>query len=135
MRETMETILANEQLLVYTAVDGKDAIAKTLALRPDLILLDLHMPNLNGVTFLKAIRAGTETHDTPIIVVTGLTAEGRLEECMAAGADDFMTKPFQMEDLLLRVRAMLAAAGIGDHVERVQQYILAVRQMRQQAQK
>jgi DNA-binding response OmpR family regulator len=133
MREVMESILALENVAVYTAIDGKDAVQKTLALKPDLILLDVGLPKLNGLTFCKAIRAGTETRNIPVIVVTSLTAKGRLDECMEAGADDFLGKPFQMEDLLIRVRAMLQAAHVSDHVERLNQYILAVHDMRERA--
>lgn len=132
MRETLETILANEEMTVYTAVDGKDAVPKTLALKPDLILLDVNMPNLNGLSFCRAVRAGHDTHNIPIIIVTGLTAKGRLEECMAAGADDFVAKPFKLEELLLRVRAMLSTDPTTEHVERINQYVLALRQLRQQ---
>jgi DNA-binding response OmpR family regulator len=89
------------------------------------------MPKLNGLTFCKAIRAGTETRNIPVIVVTSLTAKGRLEECMEAGADDFLGKPFQMEELLIRVRAMLQTAHVPDHVERLNQYIVAVHDMRE----
>jgi DNA-binding response OmpR family regulator len=91
------------------------------------------MPKLNGLTFCKAIRAGAETRNTPVIIVTSLTARGRIEECMAAGADDFVGKPFQVEDLLIRVRAMLKTADVPNHVERLNQYILAVRDLRERA--
>ena len=131
----LENILATENVSVHTAVDGKDAVEKALALKPDLILLDLNLPKLNGLTFCKAIRAGRDTHNTPIIVVSSLTAREHLEECMEAGADDFVGKPFRMEELLIRVRAMFATAHIQDHVERVHQYILAVREMREQVRK
>jgi DNA-binding response OmpR family regulator len=133
MREVLESILVHENTLVYTAVDGKDAVQKTLALMPDLILLDVNMPKLNGLTFCKAIRAGKETRNIPVIIITSLTAAGRLEECMEAGADDFLGKPFAMMDLLIRVRAMFKTAHVSDHVERLNQYILAVRDMREHA--
>ena len=133
MREVLESILIPENILVYTAVDGKDAVQKTLALMPDLILLDVGMPKLNGLTFCRAIRAGTQTRDIPIIVITSFTAKGRLEECMEAGADDFLAKPFTMEELLVRVRAMFKTAHVTDHVERVNQYILTLRDMRESA--
>jgi DNA-binding response OmpR family regulator len=68
-----------------------------------------------------------------VIVVTSLTAKGRLEECMEAGADDFLGKPFQMAELLIRVRAMLQTAHVPDHLERMNQYILAVHDMRERA--
>ena len=133
MREVLESILVLENTLVYTAVDGKDAVQKTLALMPDLILLDVNMPKLNGLTFCKAIRAGKETRNIPVIIITSLTAAGRLEECMEAGADDFLGKPFAVEELLIRVRAMFKTAHVPDHVERLNQYILAVRDMRERA--
>ena len=133
MREVLESILVLENTLVYTAVDGKDAVQKTLALMPDLILLDINMPKLNGLTFCKAIRAGKGTRNIPIIIITSLTAAGRLEECMEAGADDFLGKPFAMEELLIRVRAIFKTAHVSDHVERLNQYILAVRDMRERA--
>jgi two-component system response regulator MprA len=133
MREVLESILVLENTLVYTAVDGKDAVQKTLALMPDLILLDVNMPKLNGLTFCKAIRAGKETRNIPVIIITSLTAVGRLEECMEAGADDFLGKPFAVEELLIRVRAMFKTAHVPDHVERLNQYILAVRDMRERA--
>src|ERR1035437_10630374 len=119
--------------MVYMAVDGKDGVQKTLTLMPDLILLDVNMPKLNGLTFCKAIRAGKETRNIPIIIITSLTAPGRLEACMEAGADDFLGKPFAMIELLIRVRAMFKTAHVPDHVERLNQYILAVRDMRERA--
>ena len=131
MRDVLETALATEDLTVFTSTDGKDAVQKTLTLKPDLILLDVNMPNLNGLTFCKAIRAGAETRNIPVIVITGLTARGRIEECMAAGADDFLGKPFGVDELLIRVRAMFKTSHIADHGERIHQYILATREMRQ----
>jgi two-component system response regulator MprA len=133
MREVLESILVLENTLVYTAVDGKDAVQKTLALMPDLILLDVNMPKLNGLTFCKAIRAGKDTRNIPVIIITSLTAAGRLEECMEAGADDFLGKPFAVEELLIRIRAVFKTAHVSDHVERLNQYILAVRDMRERA--
>ena len=130
MREVLETALATEELEIYTSMDGKDAVQKTLAFKPDLILLDVNMPNLNGLTFCKAIRAGTETRNIPVIIITGLTARGRVEECMAAGADDFLGKPFRVAELLIRVRAIFKTSHITDHGKRIQQYLLTMREMR-----
>jgi DNA-binding response OmpR family regulator len=130
MRDVLETALATEDLAVYTSMDGKDAVQKTLEYRPDLILLDVNMPNLNGLTFCKAIRASSATRNTPVIIITGLTAPGRIEECMAAGADDFLGKPFRVEELLIRVRAMLKTSHLANQGERIQQYLLTMREMR-----
>ena len=58
MQDFLKEILASEGLVVHTASDGKEALQKTLTLTPDLVLLDLRMPNLDGVTFCKAVRLG-----------------------------------------------------------------------------
>jgi len=133
MRELIVDILATEDVTVSSAVDGKDAVLKTIAEKPDLILLDVRMPKLNGFTVCKAIRAGTDTRNIPIIIITGLTATGRVEECMEAGADDFLDKRFQAKELLIRVRAMFKTAQVSDRVERLQQCILAIHKMRAHA--
>jgi DNA-binding response OmpR family regulator len=133
MRELIADILATEDVTVYSAIDGKDAVLKTIAEKPDLILLDVRIPKLNGLTVCKAIRAGAETRNLPIIMITALTSTGRTEECMEAGADDFVGKPFQARELLIRVRAMFKTAHILDRVERLEQYILAVHEMRAHA--
>ncbi len=132
MRELIASILATEDVTVYSAVDGKDAVLKTIAEEPDLVLLDVRMPKLNGLTVCKAIRAGADTRNIPIIMITGLTATGRIEECMEAGGDDFLGKPFQAKELLIRVRAMFKTAHVSDRVERLEQYILAVHEMHTQ---
>jgi DNA-binding response OmpR family regulator len=133
MRELITAILATEDVTVYSGTDGKDAVLKTITEKPDLILLDVRMPKLNGLTVCKAIRAGAETRNTPVIMITGLTATGRVEECMEAGADDFLGKPFHAKELLIRVRAMFKTAHVSDRVERLEQYILAVHEMRTHA--
>ena len=127
------SILATEDVTVYSAIDGKDAVLKTIAERPDLILLDVRMPKLNGLTVCKAIRGGADTLNIPVIMVTTLTATGHVEEGMEAGADDFLGKPFQAKELLIRVRAMFKTAQVSGRVERLEQYILAVHEMRAHA--
>jgi DNA-binding response OmpR family regulator len=133
MRELITSILATEDVTVCSAIDGKDAVLKTITEEPDLVLLDVRMPRLNGLTVCKAIRAGADTQNIPIIMITGLTATGRIEECMEAGADDFLGKPFQAKELLIRVRAMFKTAHVSDRVERLEQYILAVHEMHTRA--
>ena len=130
MQDFLKEVLASEGLIVHTASDGKEALQKTLALAPDLVLLDLRMPNLDGVTYCKAVRLDKHTQNIPIIVVTSLSMQAKLEESIAAGADDFVAKPFDVNDLLLRVRSMLKVQHITDTQERMQRYILSLRQAR-----
>ena len=133
MREVLERILETENLTVYTAVDGQDALQKTLQLKPDLILLDISMPHVDGMTLYQTIRAGKDTRNIPIIIVTGHSSRGRLEQCMEAGADDYLAKPFKVEELVMRVHAIYRTAHIRNHMERLNQYILMVREMRAHA--
>ncbi len=130
MQDFLKEVLASEGLIVHTASDGKEALKKTLTLVPNLVLLDLRMPNLDGVTYCKAVRLDKHTQNIPIIVVTSLSMQSKLEESIAAGADDFVAKPFDVNDLLLRVRSMLKVQHIADTQERMQRYILSLRQAR-----
>lgn len=130
MRELLQETLSGEGYELLTATDGKDALKQVLGLRPDLILLDIRMPKLDGVTLCKALRVYKETHSIPIIMLTALSSRDRLEECMAAGADDFVGKPFDVVELRMRVRAMLKLKQVNDEVDRLQKYILTLREMR-----
>src|SRR6266404_318853 len=107
MRALLEDALAPERFMVYTADGGEDGVKQALALKPDLILLDLCMPGVDGVAVCKALRANEETETIPILVATGTTSTDQIKESMVRGADDFVSKPIDVPDLLIRIRAML----------------------------
>jgi DNA-binding response OmpR family regulator len=130
MRELLQEALSGKGYDLLTAVDGKDALDQVLGQQPDLILMDIRMPKLDGVTLCKALRVYKETRTTPIIILTAFGSRDRLEECIAAGADDFIAKPFDVLELRIRVRAMLKLKHVSDEVERLQKYILALRELR-----
>ena len=88
---------------VVTAGDGKQAITATIDHRPDLVMLDLGMPGLDGVEVIEAIRGWS---GVPILVVSGRTGAGDKVDALDAGADDYVTKPFSIEELLARLRAL-----------------------------
>ena len=88
---------------VCTAADGAQAIAAAIDRRPDLILLDLGMPQLDGVEVIQAVRGWAQT---PILVVSGRAGSADKVEALDAGADDYLTKPFAIDELLARVRAL-----------------------------
>ena len=89
---------------VVTAYDGEAALVRFEAETPDLVLLDLAMPGLDGVEVVRRIRA---TSRVPIIVLTGETDELAKVEALDAGADDYVTKPFGRQELLARIRAAI----------------------------
>lgn len=89
---------------IYYAHDGVDACDKAIKFIPDLIIMDVLMPERNGIEAVKFLRAKEETADIPIIV---LSASESLEEAYKAGANDFISKPFQNFELLIKVRSAL----------------------------
>jgi two-component system KDP operon response regulator KdpE len=101
---TVTTLLRSRGYEVATALTGQTAIEKAEREVPDLILLDLGLPDLDGVDVCRVVR---ETSSVPIVVLTARGAEGDKVRALDAGADDYVTKPFGTEELLARVRAAL----------------------------
>lgn len=88
---------------VVAAADGAAAVTLAAQTHPDLVLLDLGMPHLDGVQVIEALRGWTTA---PIIVVSGRTGSADKVDALDAGADDYVTKPFQIDELLARLRAL-----------------------------
>ncbi len=88
---------------VVTAADGPEAISAAVDHRPDIVMIDLGMPRLDGVQVIEAIRGWSSA---PILVVSGRTGAADKVEALDAGADDYVTKPFSIDELLARIRAL-----------------------------
>ena len=108
--------LATEHYVVNTATDGFEALAKIAAERPDIVLLDVVMPELNGFEVCRRIKADPTMADIPVIMVTALSDVDDLVRGFDAGADDFVTKPFNFDALMARVRSQLRRKR---HYERI----------------
>ena len=120
-RGLIKDYLTEHGYRVITAADGRQALALAAADRPDLILLDVMMPNVDGFEFTRRYR---KDNGVPIILLTARVAEQDKVHGLDLGADDYMTKPFGMQELLARVRAVLrraagAQAAPADEVLRV----------------
>jgi len=103
---SVEYALKKEGFEVSTAETGQSAIAKARVKRPDLVLLDWMLPDLEGVQVCRELKASPETSSIPVMM---LTAKGETEhriEGLEAGAEDYLVKPFSMRELVLRVRAL-----------------------------
>jgi DNA-binding response OmpR family regulator len=120
--------LSPEGFTVSTAASSQDGINQAISLLPDLILLDLRMPVRDGVTICKLLRSNPKTQHIPIIVVTGALSPSHLGEVMTAGADDFVSKPIDLTDLLIRIRAMLECRTIEDRADRFARYTSITRE-------
>jgi DNA-binding response OmpR family regulator len=93
---------------VVTARDGTDALAKAVAVRPDLVVLDVLMPGIDGYTICARIRADASLAAVPVLIVSANYGSADLEAARRAGADDFLVKPFHPALLLDKAKAMLS---------------------------
>ncbi|WP_127792150.1 response regulator [Agromyces sp. LHK192] len=108
LQRALRITLAARGYEVLTAHDGAEAIDVAANGHPDLVLLDLGMPNVDGLDVIRAVRAWSKV---PIVVLSGRTDSAEKVEALDAGADDYVTKPFAMDELLARIRARARAAG------------------------
>jgi two-component system response regulator ResD len=110
VRDVLSRYLAKGGFAVETAEDGEQALAAFDASPPDLVLLDLMLPRLDGIEVFTRIRAD---HDTPVIMLTAKGEETDRVVGLEIGADDYVTKPFSPREVVARVRAVLRRSGAG----------------------
>jgi two-component system KDP operon response regulator KdpE len=108
IRRVLRTTLTAEGYTIAEARDGTEAFEKVRDIKPDLILLDMNMPGLDGLQVCREIRSAS---DVPIIMLTVRSAEKDKVRALDAGADDYVVKPFGIQELLARVRALLRRAA------------------------
>ena len=104
----VQSYLTQEGYRVLTAYNGKDALPIAQKEKPDLIILDIMMPEMNGYDFMRAHRV---EHDTPIIMLTAKVEDDDKIVGLELGADDYVAKPFKPRELMARVRNVLRRAG------------------------
>ncbi|MFE6964605.1 MULTISPECIES: response regulator [unclassified Agromyces] len=102
LQRAMRITLSARGYEVVSAHDGAEAIDLAASAHPDLVLLDLGMPKVDGLDVIRAVRAWSSV---PILVLSGRTDSAEKVEALDAGADDYVTKPFAMDELLARIRA------------------------------
>jgi DNA-binding response OmpR family regulator len=106
-RNVISGFLRKHDFEIMVAADGKDGIAIALTRVPDLIVCDLAMPGMGGYEMLAALRSEPKLADIPVIFLTGESEPEQVREGMNLGADDYLTKPVNFEDLLGAIRARL----------------------------
>lgn len=106
---SLEFLLRREGFAVSVAVDGEEALHKARAERPDLVLLDVMMPKMNGFDVCQALRADPELASMRVMMLTAKGRDTEVNKGLGLGADAYMTKPFSTKELLARVRALLEA--------------------------
>lgn len=110
---------APEQYRVVSAGDGKDGLDKALALRPELILSDVMMPKMSGDEFVRALRRIPELGDTPILLLSAKADEALRIRMLEEGAQDYITKPFSVQELLARVQSQIRRSRAGARVQQL----------------
>ncbi len=114
-----------ETLLAYNGKEALEVVDKHL---PDLLLLDIMMPQMSGFEVCKRLKADSRTQDIPIIMVTALNEFGDIERGIDSGTDDFVSKPVNKLELLARVRTMLKLKHLSDRLERTLAYLSEIEQ-------
>jgi DNA-binding response OmpR family regulator len=122
-RELLEAILTEAGYQVEQASSGEAALASATSRPPDLILLDLMMPGMSGFELCRRLKAHPSLEGVPVIVVTALGQVQDKEVALTSGADDFVTKPVDAEDLRTRVGAMLRVRRIRQDLDRTLAYL------------
>jgi CheY-like chemotaxis protein len=107
-RDMLSRRLARRGFQVVTAVDGEAAIRETTASKPDLILMDMGLPGLNGWDATRRIKANPETNTIPVIALTAHAMKIDREQALAAGCDAFETKPVELDRLLATIQNLFS---------------------------
>jgi putative two-component system response regulator len=127
-RLALSTLLRREGFEVHEAESGDAALAHCATLRPDLILLDIMMPGMSGFEVCRRLKATPETRLTPIVLITGLSETEDRIQGINAGADDLLTKPIDMNELLARTRSLLRLKQYTDELENAESVLFALAQ-------
>jgi CheY-like chemotaxis protein len=106
-RELVRVALEHAGYLVYEAADGGEALTSARDLRPDLIILDLHMPGLDGFAVIEEIRRDEQLAGTPVMALTASAMQGDREHALEAGFTSYLAKPIQLSNLRKEVARLL----------------------------
>src|SRR5437016_7178502 len=125
-RELLEELLTTQGFKVITVPDGAAALEESTRSRPDLVILDVMMPHLNGFEVCERIKGNPDTYLVPVILITALSDKQDRLEGIKAGADDFLSRPVDRTELLARVRSLLKLKLRTDELERAESVLFAL---------
>src|SRR5580704_8650607 len=127
-RSGLSTLLRREGFEVDEATDGPSALAQCAASLPDLILLDIVMPGMDGFEVCRQLKASPETRLTPVVLITGLSETEDRINGINSGADDFLSKPIDFNELLARARSLLRLKQFTDELENAEGVLFSLAQ-------
>ena len=117
-RDMLSRRLAKRGYAVSMALDGAEGVARARTESPDLVLMDMGLPIMDGWTATRHIKADPHTAQIPVIALTAETTEADRQRCLTAGCDDFDTKPVDLERLIGKIEVLLAGAGSNHRTSR-----------------
>ena len=126
--ELLQAFLESLPVRIVTAVDGVDALRKVEEHNPDLVLLDVMMPQMSGFQVCRRIKAEPKTRDIQVLMVTALNELGDIEQANECGTDDFVSKPVNKIELLTRVKSLLRVRHLKSELERALTYLNEIEQ-------
>lgn len=126
IRELLAALLKTKGHTVFTAADGQQALMEFSRRQPDLVLLDVLMPKMNGYEVCRRLKRDAESRLTPVIMTTGLSDREDRIRGIEAGADDFLNKPLDRSELLARVQSLLNLKAHTDELERAESVLFAL---------
>jgi DNA-binding response OmpR family regulator len=124
LRDILHAEFELEGLTVLTATDGSEAVTNVRRLKPDLILMDIMMPVMNGIEATEIIKSDEETKHIPIVMLTAAGNKEDIVKGLEAGAIDYITKPFFMPELKARLKAILQHKIMYDELKRIQDTLI-----------
>ena len=126
--ELLQAFLESLPVKIVTAADGLDALQKVAEHPPDLILLDIMMPQMSGFQVCRRIKGDPKTRDIQVLMVTALNELGDIEQANECGTDDFVSKPVNKIELLTRVKSLLRVRHLKSELERALTYLNEIEQ-------
>jgi len=124
--ELLEAYLSSTPYELQTAYDGEETLTRVAEWKPDLILLDVMMPKISGFEVCKRLRANPDTRGIAILMVTALDQMSDVDRAVEVGTDDYMSKPINKTELLLRIRSLLESRKEGRDLDRALAHIETV---------
>src|SRR5947209_5330780 len=121
--ELLEAYLSGSDYAVATATDGEETLRKVQDFRPDLLLLDIMMPKISGFEVCKRLKADPATRNIVVLMVTALDQPHDIDKAVEAGTNDFLTKPINKAELLLRIKAALKSRQFEGQLDQALAYI------------
>ena len=117
IRQLLTTMLTMMGYQSFMAQDGLDALEKIPECQPDILILDVMMPNMDGLTLCRKLRASAETAELPIIMLSGKAHQEAIQEGLKAGANRYLVKPTGLDELTRNITEVLGEAAVSKQIE------------------